>query len=828
MAKLSVNQTLRRARLYAKNGEIKKAQALFESVVAAYPNNQDAKEALATLKKPAQIEVKKPPREKIDTLITLYNHRKFTQAYEQVEQLKQEYPTSFFLWNISGVVSKALGIIDKAEQGFRRAAEINPNFEPAYINLGIALKDQGKLDEAIASYQRALEIKPDHAETHYNIGIALQEQGKLDEAIASYQRALEIKPDYVVAYINMGNALKDQNKLDDAVAAYRQALKIKPDYAIAYNNIGNALKDQNKLDDAVAAYQRALQLKPDYAVAYINMGNALKDQSKLDDAIAAYQRALQLKPDYANACNNIGVVLQELGRLDEAIAAYRRALQLKPDYADAYNNLGVALQELGRLDEAIAAYRQALKIKPNYVRAQRQMLHQLQRICDFTKTAALDELSMHLGVDTEAVPPFGTISWADNAELLLLRSQNWVSEKYKQSALPLPARPKSRPPRLKVGYFSADFHNFPGMYLMAGLLEQHERTQFEIYAFSYGPQKSDEMRQRIVNAVDYFIDIREMPFDDAVKCATNIGIDIAIHRNGHTKNSRTELFSRRLAPIQINYLGYPGSTGADFMDYIIADPVVIPEAQRQFYSEKVIYLPHSYQPNDDTRQIAQTNTTRAEFGLPDDAFVFCCFNNSYKISPCEFDIWTRLLCKVQGSVLWLMKTNKWAETNLRKEAAQRGIDPSRLVFADKLTQAEHLARHKHADLFIDTFNYNAHTTASDALWAGLPLVTKQGKQFAARVAASLLNAVGLPELITETEEDYEALILDLATNHDKLHLIREKLLINRVTQPLFDTKRYTRDFEASLTEAYDLYFTDQEPQDISISGKRSFDPTYLA
>ena len=345
-------------------------------------------------------------------------------------------------------------------------------------------------------------------------------------------------------------------------------------------------------------------------------------------------------------------------------------------------------------------------------------------------------------------------------------------------------------------------------------MREHDKHRFEIFAFSYSENKDCDLRQQLIKDVEHFVDVYDYSDSKIADLARSNDLDIAIDLTGYTRHSRSRLFQFRLAPIQINYLGFPGSMGADFIDYIVADPVVIPRHQRPFYSEKAIYLPNSYLPNDDAREIAQTITTRADFGLPEDAFVFCCFNKSYKISRREFDIWMRVLNKVEGSVLWLFKANKWVEPNLRKEAEKRGIDPLRLIFADRVSQSEHLARHKHADLFIDTFNYNAHTTASDALWSGLPVVTKQGNQFAARVAASLLTAIGLLELITTTEEDYEALILELATNREKLAEVKKTLDTNRLTQPLFDTKRYARDFEAGLTAAYDLYFADQEPRDI--------------
>jgi protein O-GlcNAc transferase len=412
------------------------------------------------------------------------------------------------------------------------------------------------------------------------------------------------------------------------------------------------------------------------------------------------------------------------------------------------------------------------------------------------------------------------LSTEDNAERQLIRSRIWASEKYKQAPLPLPVKPKVRPKRLKIGFFSADFHDHPVQYLIAGLLRDYDRAQFEIFAFSYGHNKSGELRKRLKRNVDQYCDVSDLSDDLVVDLARSHGLDIAIDLTGYTGRTRSYLFQYRLAPVQINYLGYPGSMGADFMDYIVADPTVIPALQSQHYSENVIYL-HSFLPNDDQRQIAQTNTTRADFGLPDDAFVFCCFNNNYKISPREFDIWMRILSQTDGSVLWLSRSNKWAEGNLRKEAQARGIDPSRLIFADKLPHIEeHLARHKHADLFIDTFNYNAHTTASEALWAGLPVVTKQGEQFAARVAASLLNAIGLPELVTTTEADYEALILELASNPEKLTAIKDKLAANRLTEPLFDTKRYTRNFERGLQKVYDLYFNGKTPQDVWVDYKK--------
>jgi len=324
------------------------------------------------------------------------------------------------------------------------------------------------------------------------------------------------------------------------------------------------------------------------------------------------------------------------------------------------------------------------------------------------------------------------------------------------------------------------------------------------------------MRNRLINEVDIFHDISQFNDTHIVELVLREKLDVAIDLKGYTKDSKTSLFSSRLAPVQINYLGYPGTLGADFIDYIVADPIVIPEDKRQHYSEQIMYLPHTYQPNDNTRTVSQKVQTREDMGLPSDGFVFCCFNNNYKISPKEFDIWMRLMGKVEGSVLWLLKSNKWTEHNLKREAEARGLSADRVIFAERVENSEHLARHRLADLFLDTFNYNAHTTASDALWAGLPVVTKLGKGFAARVAGSLLSAVGLPELITHDEEAYEALILKLATQPKKLDTIKKKLEVNRLSQPLFNTEQYTKHLENGYQQAYQRYFEGKEPDTIIV------------
>jgi len=585
-------------------------------------------------------------------------------------------------------------------------------------------------------------------------------------------------------------------------------------------NIEGAVKSAfGATQTALEAFTRVIQLNPDSPEGHNNLGNALFELRQYTAALESYMRVLRLAPNFAEAHNNLGSALHALGQPEKAVRSYQRALELKPDYPDAHYGLGNALKEQGLLADAVKCCKRALKLKPNYPVAQALLFHQQQQICEWQDLSESTRWCATLGIEGKSILPFGMLSAEDNAHRHMLRSINFAQEEYKHLQSTLASKPAQRPQKLRIGYFSADFHDHATLYLMAGLLREHDKSKFELYAYSYGKIQNGKWRKRLIGDVDVFREVRDLTDQETVDLAHADKLDIAIDLKGYTGNTRSQLFAHRLASVQINFLGYPGTMGADFMDYIIADETVIPSDQRQAYTERVIYLPHTYQPNDNTRPIASTDTKRSDFGLPEEAFVFCCFNNNYKISPSEYDIWMRILRRLKGSVLWLLRSNSWAETNLRHEAKIRGVAPERIVFADRLPQDRHLARHKHADLFIDTFNYNAHTTASDALWAGLPLVTRAGEQFAARVAASLLNAVGLPELVTTNAEAYERLILDLATNPSRLIEINRKLEQNKRSQPLFDTQTYTKNFEAGVEMAYQQYFDGPEPTDIHLSQK---------
>ena len=732
-----------------------------------------------------------------------------------------------------------VGQLQEAHRLYAAILKVQPKHPDANHNTGLLTVGFGKIELALPFFKAALEANPSNAQFWYSHIVALiklqrlidakdllnQAKSKgikgadfdqLEQRLNEANKALSIKPKNAEGYYNMGIVLQQQSNLKEAIEAYNKALSIKPDYAEAYNNIGNALQQQGNLEEAIKAYSKALSIKPGYTEAYYNMGIAFKSQNKLEEAVKAYSKALVIKPDYADAYTMMGNALKGQNKLEEAIKAYNQALSIKPDYADAYNNIGIVLQDQGKPEEAIKAYTKALVIKPDYEAARTQKLYQQALICNWDSIAKDVNLIPELGTSEKHVPPFALLSLEDAPERHLIRSKRYAKAKYLQKALPPKARPSKKPKRIRIGYFSTDFKEHPVAYLIAKVLEQHNRDQFEIFGYSIYGSSSCIMRQRLKKSFDSFTDVQSMSDRDIALQARQDKIDIAVDLNGYTQYARTGIFAYRAAPIQISYLGYPGSMGAEFIDYIVADQHLIPAENQKHFSEKQIYLPNTYMPTDDSRELSQKPMNRSDIGLPDDAFVFCCFNNNYKISPNEFDIWMRLLNKVENSVLWLRHSNQFSHINMRNEAQTRNVDPSRLVFADKIPMDEHLARQRLADLFVDTFAFNAHTTAAEALWAGLPVVTKVGLGFAARVAGSLLNEIGLPELITQNEKDYEALILELATNPTKLRKIKEKLATNRLTQPLFNTELYTKHLENGYQQAYQNYFDGHLPQTIIV------------
>lgn len=595
----------------------------------------------------------------------------------------------------------------------------------------------------------------------------------------------------------------------------RSAHQLVPGRPSIMSNLAAALIAQGRYAEARGWAEQAMAADANHAEAWLNLGRCREYEKDLAGALAAYQRALAAKADYAEAWCNCGNVYTALHRFDEALAAYNRAAALKPDFPEALGNQAILLNRVNRPADAIPKIDRAIALKPNLPYAHSIRFQAKMALCDWS---SFDEdcatITGNVAAGRVAALPFAFLGLPSTPALQKQCATFYSRDKYPSEAAAFP-KPRGDE-RIRIGYFSADFYRHATAYLMAGLFEHHDRSKFEIFGFSFGPSSADDMRRRLENGMEHFLDVQAKTDAEIVELARHLQIDIAIDLKGYTQNERTKIFASRMAPIQASYLGYPGTMGADFIDYVIADPVVIPPEHAPYYTEAVVRLPHSYQVTDNRREISPRLFSRADCGLPQDGFVFCCFNNNYKLTPDVFDIWMRLLAKVPGSVLWLLESSDGVSGMLRREAEKRGIAPTRLVFAKRMGSPEHLARHRLADLFLDTFHYNAHTTASDALWAGLPVLTRLGNTFAGRVAASLLQAAGLPELVTTTATDYEALALELATSPANLNGIREKLALNRNTCPLFDTARFTRHIEAAYRAMWDRRIGDLPPDHIAV------------
>jgi protein O-GlcNAc transferase len=734
------------------------------------------------------------------------------------EAVKRDRRNPFYFSDLGNAL-QVLNRFDDAIAAYNKALVLKPDYAEAFYNRGSALQKLKRFEEALASYDRALALKPSYAEAFHNRGNILGELKRFEEALASYDRALELKPDHAEVFYNRAGALQALRRLEDALAACDKALALKPGFAEAMSSRGNALQALERYDEAIASYGKALALKPDYAETFYNCANALQKLKRFDEALVSYDKALALEPDYAEAFSNRGSALRGLNRFDEALASYERALELKPDFPEAFYDRGAALQDLNRLDEALICYEKALALQPSFAPAFSGLMWCVNNLCYWDRRALADDMLAHVVERRSIVVPFTLLGSSGDPSLHLQCAKNFAAGTFRSLPRPCWTGETWRHDKVRIAYLSADFRQHATAHLMAELFERHDRSRFEIIAVSFGARDESEMRRRLVAAFDRFVDVSGKSDAEAAMVLHNLRADIAIDLKGHTHDARPGILAYRPAPIQASYLGYPGTMGVPFIDYIIADKIVAPFEHQAFYTEKIVHLPDCYQVNDTKRTVAERTPTRPETGLPEKGFVFCCFNQNWKITPGVFGVWMRLLHAIDGSVLWLLHHNETAELNLRNEAQARRIDPARLVFAPRLPSEDHLARHRLADLFLDTLPYNAHTTASDALWVGLPVVTQLGEAFAGRVAASLLNAIGLQGLVTRDIADYEALALQLAKDPILLEDYRNRLNANRLTHPLFDTDRFRRHIETAYLQMWESWQCGEEPRSFGVESE---------
>jgi len=706
----------------------------------------------------------------------------------------------------------------EAEMELKTSLEYIPNRISTITNLCATLIRVKKFHEANNLIERGQSLDANNPELIFNQGLLLAEAKEYEKALVSFDRSIELKPDYAEAWSNRGIALNDLKRYGDALASYVRAIEFKPDYVEAWNNRGAVLVDLNRYEEALSSFDKSIELNSGYVQAWSNRGVALNGLKRHEEALRSHERAIELKSDYAQAWNNLGVVLNDLKRHEEALRSHERAIELKSDFSEAWSNRGNALNDLKRHEEALRSHERAIELKPNSDFLLGDLVHTQMKICDWTNLdQRLRVLEGKILAGDKATRPFAVLGLFDSPKL-----QKQCAEIYAKDRLRLSCQlgliiKKPKRSKIRIGYFSMDFREHPVSHLIAELFDVHDRSKFEIYGFSFGINTRDLMRKRLEKSFDNFLDVKHLSDLDIAHLSRQHEIDIAIDLGGHTQDSRPQIFAERVAPIQINYLGYPGTWGGEYMDYFIADKVAITSDNMQHFSEKIIFLPSCFQVNSRFRPIELSNSSKVDHGVPEGNFVFCCFNNIWKLTPEVFKTWVRILKETEDSILWLQNGGRTAQNNLTKEFELAGIRIDRVVFAERLPSLQdHLTRYKLADLFLDTFPYGAHTTASDSLWAGLPILTHAGKSFATRVAASLLNNIGIPELIARTQEEYFSLAVELAKNPEKLAPIRAKFERNRMNIPLFNTRIFAQHIESAYQAAYDRYHLGLPPDHICV------------
>ncbi len=718
----------------------------------------------------------------------------------------QQKPNDFNANNLLGVIYIEKGMPDECISHLKKALKIEPNNASTNYNMANALMLKEQHSQALPFHTKATQFNPNDYWANTNYGISLFKLNQLEKAKSLFQKAIDLNPEIPGGWLNLANCLKALGQSSEALSHYERALTLDPQYIEAWFNAGVVLFELKRHEDALAAYNQAITLNPEYHEAWSNAGTNLEKLKRYDAALNCFDKALSLSPEALGDLVNKANILRSLKRYEEALEYCNLALEKAPESPEYLSNKGLLLFDLKHYDETILVYQKALQLNPHIPYLLSYLIHTKMLVNNWWQLESeIDILIKKISLKERVADPLQLLAMSGSPWLQLEGAKIWANDKYPENKS-LGKISKTSHNKIRIGYFSADFRNHPVSFLTAELYAVHDRNQFEIYAFSLqAAPPDDEMRKRLTVSFDHFIDVENKSDQEVATLSRELEIDIAVDLGGYTIDAKTGIFSYRAAPIQVNYLGYPGTMGAEYMDYIIADKTLIPEANRHDYSEKIIYLKDCFQVNDRKRYISDKEMYREEHNLPKSGFIYCCFSNNFKITPQIFNGWMNILSKTDHSFLWLLSGSASIQTNLQQEAKKLGVDPARLIFADRLPQSEYLARYQLADLFLDTLPFNAGTTASDALWSGLPVLTQIGESFAGRMAASLLNAIELPELITHTQTEYEALAIELANNSERLKAIKEKLAKNRLTTPLFNTPLFAKNLEYAYTQIFQRY-----------------------
>jgi predicted O-linked N-acetylglucosamine transferase (SPINDLY family) len=692
----------------------------------------------------------------------------------------------------------------------------NPQHFEALYRLGLIHLQSGRFGDAEHLLALAIRLQPQVPETYYVHGCSLQSLERHEDALKSFARALALKPDYVEVRNNRGVSLLALRRYDEALACFDKVLSARPGVALVESNRAAALSGLDRHAEALDAAERAIGGNPNVAFSWHHKGAALARLDRFQEALGAFDRAIALNPQYVDALAFRGIVLGMLDRHEQAVDSFRAGLRLAPGNIDLLYNHSVSLLALKRFQEAMPHCEAVLRMTSDFKYARGNLIFCRLNLCDWRDLEAeKDRIRKTLHQGQSAVIPLHNALISDDEGDQLQCSRIWTELDCPPSPTPLWRGERYDHDRIRIAYVSADFREHAVATLMAGVFEQHDKTRFDVTAISLSDQ-SDTMSERLARAFERFIPVQGRDHGDVARLLRDMEVDIAVDLMGHTRGSRTPVFALRPAPIQVAHLGFPGTMGASYIDYIIADPIVAPSDRQALYDETLAHLPHCYMPGDDKRVVGEP-PARVEAGLPERGFVFCSFNNVAKIVPAVFDVWMRLLKGVDGSILWLSPADEIAMRNLKREAETRGIDAQRLIFSSFVNDGDrHLARLSLADLFLDTLPYNAHAGGSDALWAGVPIVSCRGTTFAGRVGASMLNAIGLSELAADSLDAYEALALSLARQPELLAGVRAKLARNRAREPLFDTRRFTSNLEAAYIAMWERHRRGEPPALLSI------------
>jgi len=727
-----------------------------------------------------------------DKADNLFIENKFNEASKIYENLIKIDQTNFLLYGKLAISLINSNKIDKALNMLKKAIDINPLYDEGYFFYAIAFSKKGDYILSIKNFKKAIKINSKYNEAIIALADTYLGNGDFEKAIITYKKVLAFDQKNINSLIGLGVSFSRMRKFSEAIFNFKEVIKFDPSLDYVFANIGNLYSLQKRWDLAIDYYKKCLSINSKNLQAINSLAEVYSCCGDRLLAIEYYQLSLSINSKQADICNNLGNELLLNQDYKKAFIIYQKAININPNLPDAFYNLGTLVEMNKDYQKAIEYYIKAIEIKPEYTYANFGLIRCKNFLCDWSSNKELSRFINIVAKSKNSLNPIDFMTLEDNPSNHFIRAKNYYKENYITSNEKIVRKKKNK---IRIGYFSSNFHTHPVMILMARVFELHNKNDFEIYFYHLSKSIEDKYTKRIYKCSNNIVDLTSISDAEAVSKIRNDNLDIAIDLNGYTRSNRMAIFSRRVAPIQITYLDNPGTTGSDCMDYILADKIIIPEINKKYFSEKVIYLPNSLQCVDDTLTPDPIKLNRKDLGLPEKGFIFCSFGNPYKISAKEYNIWMNLLNNVDDSVLWLITSSEIVKSNLKRESEIRGVDPKRIKFSNKVSLEKHMSRQNCADLFLDTFNYTSGLMTYISLVCGLPLLTLAGKSFSARISTSVLSAISMTELIAHNEAEYEQIAYQLATNKNIYKGIKSKLIKQKQESAYFNSASFVSSLE---------------------------------